>query len=375
MRFSAPALTLFFTALLLVLPSATAVDPIYLNSRDVGHRMLRKRAAQGLAPMPAVMINRRVTDQSLAGGLAGLFGGGEKAKTPDTTTTDPGATNTTDPTTGNTTGNSTTTDPTGGSTTNTTDTNPQNPVNPNNNGGASISVQPSATASVASPSATSASQTSSVAPASSHSDSATLNLSFLPTASPTFTDPFATNSAATESSTTGVDGDNAIAPGVQDKSAFGHTTIIILIVVASCVVAAAIIWTVIRKWKFSPSRQFEDRLQRIDWEPSAGHEGALSAGLGGGFRHGTSTRDMSERRTSHGSFGSSDRAQVDAAPDFPPAHDFTATTTVPLARGPSLNRGASLSRGNTNMTRGPSYGRAHYGAGYGAQQPNYGYGY
>ncbi|TFY52482.1 hypothetical protein EVG20_g10531, partial [Dentipellis fragilis] len=54
----------------------------------------------------------------------------------------------------------------------------------------------------------------------------------------------------------------------QGSSKLSHTTLTIIIVLASCIGGSAIIWTVIRKWKFRPSSQFEDRMQPIDWQPT-----------------------------------------------------------------------------------------------------------
>jgi hypothetical protein len=126
-------------------------------------------------------------------------------------------------------------------------------------------------------------------------------------------------------------------------------TIIILVVVGSCIVGAGLIWTIVRKWKFRPSRDFEGRLAPIDWHPSR------------------PSNDMTERQRRGQSIGSqlsgvpsSDHASIrrnvfapDApslAPDFPPAHDFTAgyargPSPQPLGRGLSGNRGGYGGRG------------------------------
>lgn len=53
----------------------------------------------------------------------------------------------------------------------------------------------------------------------------------------------------------------------DEGSGVGKKTLIIVISVASAVGLVAAIWTILRKWKFSPSRKFEERLNPIDWDP------------------------------------------------------------------------------------------------------------
>jgi hypothetical protein len=143
-------------------------------------------------------------------------------------------------------------------------------------------------------------------------------------------------------------------------SSLSHTTRTILIVLAASVGGCAIIWTVIRKWKFRPSAEFEDRLEPVNWQPaehdsglpthrkvpsnassfySAGHENL--AGLG--------------RSNSNVAYNAG--RSISPLPD----HDFTAgaATLAPgggyadLARGPgpqpqmqeALHRGPSVNRG------------------------------
>jgi len=76
-------------------------------------------------------------------------------------------------------------------------------------------------------------------------------------------------------------------------------TVIALVAIAGSVGLALAIWTVIRKWKFRPSREFEDRLNgNIDWTPT------------GSFNDPTAEKIAAHRRNpsagTHGSFGSSD---------------------------------------------------------------------
>lgn len=116
---------------------------------------------------------------------------------------------------------------------------------------------------------------------------------------------------------------------------------------ASCVCAAAL-WTIIRKWKFGASRKFEERLEPVNWEPSTKaaamehdpsaiqlHRGNSMSSHGHGSQEGQGSRNMA----------SVNNYPVSSAPDFPPAHDFTAGTY-----------GNGLAPGNNyaDIHRGPS---------------------
>jgi hypothetical protein len=57
-------------------------------------------------------------------------------------------------------------------------------------------------------------------------------------------------------------------------AAAAKTTFTVLGVIAACVGGLFVLWTVIRKWKFRPSKNFEDRLQPIDWQPTEGNDNA-----------------------------------------------------------------------------------------------------
>ncbi|EGO04688.1 hypothetical protein SERLA73DRAFT_173907 [Serpula lacrymans var. lacrymans S7.3] len=159
-----------------------------------------------------------------------------------------------------------------------------------------------------------------------------------------------------------------------------HTTEVALIIIGACIVGAGIIWTIIRKWKFRPSANFEDRMQPIDWQPTtdsglpahrrnsnassfhSGHSETNYAGRGGG-----------------GSYGSDHGHGV--APLNPiPDHDFTAGTGglasaggyADLVRGPSpqpqmqeaLSHGPSMARPEYDQ-----YGVPLHHAGYSSQDP------
>jgi len=150
--------------------------------------------------------------------------------------------------------------------------------------------------------------------------------------------------------------------------------IIGLIVTGSCIAVGAAIWTIIRKWKFSPSRHFEDRLEPINWEPSSsgvGHDPTAAA-----ISRAASQNGQGAASQGRGSLGSNDERErgsvrnmtsvnndaISMTPDFPPPHDFTA--------GPTLGAGYGQQAGYVDMHRGPS--PAPPGAAYGAhyETPN-----
>lgn len=154
----------------------------------------------------------------------------------------------------------------------------------------------------------------------------------------------------------------------------------ILVVLAASVGGCAIVWTIIRKWKFRPSTRFEDRLEPIDWQPTE-HDSGLP----------THRRVPSNASSFHSGGHDSSLTRSDSqgrglAPL--PEHDFTAgpATLAPvggyadLARGPSpqpqmqeaLQRGPSFTRGYENYSNLPphhqgvqdAYNHNNVGAGY-----------
>ncbi|KAG8824772.1 hypothetical protein FRC19_001066 [Serendipita sp. 401] len=141
-----------------------------------------------------------------------------------------------------------------------------------------------------------------------------------------------------------------------DNSFLSKSAIIGLIVAGSCIAGGAAIWTVIRKWKFSPSRHFEDRLEPVNWEPtqSSGlpHDPTVAALHRGTSQTGGSRRASGDDQASihMTTVSGHNQPPVSMTPDFPPPHDFTA--------GPS--------NGYVDMYRGPSpgpnnaYAASHY---------------
>jgi hypothetical protein len=153
-----------------------------------------------------------------------------------------------------------------------------------------------------------------------------------------------------------------------------------------------VIWTIIRKWKFRPSAQFEDRLEPVDWQP-AEHDSGLpirrAPSNASSFHSGGHDNVMGLSRSDSGA-GPNAARNLTPIPD----HDFTAGPAAPvggyadLARGPSpqplmqeaLQRGPSINHGYETyyggngaqevLQRGPSinHGYEAYHGGDGAQE-------
>ncbi|CAE6413135.1 unnamed protein product [Rhizoctonia solani] len=167
-------------------------------------------------------------------------------------------------------------------------------------------------------------------------------------------------------------------------------TIISLVVIAACIGGAMAIWTVIRKWKLSPSEKFDDRMQPIDWTPppangvteeaieeKSKHRRVASGASHGSFTSGGVPQSDQGHGTKAGMYTDSQHSHGYASQDLPPPHDFTAGTVQPggygqyyagqqYAGGPGyadLQRGPSVSESTyshgANVSRGLSYSRGH----------------
>ncbi|KAF9244548.1 hypothetical protein BU15DRAFT_71523 [Melanogaster broomeanus] len=124
----------------------------------------------------------------------------------------------------------------------------------------------------------------------------------------------------------------------SSSTGMSSTAMTILIIVASSVGAAVIIWTFIRKWKFSPSSGFEGRMQPIDWQPPSVEDTSFApqrhpsnaSSFHSGSNHG---RGDNQKASGYGT------GRLSPIPD----HDFTAGPAhlaavggyADLARGPS----------------------------------------
>ena len=159
------------------------------------------------------------------------------------------------------------------------------------------------------------------------------------------------------------------------SQSFPKSALTVIIVLASCIGAVAIGWTIIRKWKFKKSSNFDDRMAPIDWQPSNAADDGIP-----GLRRNVST-------VSHGSFQSSGHddafaargpvtgygSTTDSTYSAPgttqlqpiPDHDFTAgpATLAPVGGYADLARGPSPQPQMTELSRGPSvnHGYESYG--------------
>lgn len=145
---------------------------------------------------------------------------------------------------------------------------------------------------------------------------------------------------------------------LTSSSGMSHAAMTVLIVIAASVGAAIIMWTIIRKWKFRPSSDFEGRMQPIDWQPGGSNEDASfptqhrPLSRASSFHSGSSPADDQMR----GPIAGHGTSAFNPIPD----HDFTAGPThlapvggyADLARGPSpqpmmqepLERAPSINR-------------------------------
>ncbi|KAH8982616.1 hypothetical protein EDB92DRAFT_1952215 [Lactarius akahatsu] len=260
----------------------------------------------------------------------------------------------------------------------------------------STSTSSSSTSSSSSASSTTSSSTSSTGSSSTTTSSSTSSTpaSSSPTPNTPVSTPDTKSSPTTGNLATSVDSvivtSHVAAPSSSSSSdnsqvggsSLSHTTLTILIVLAASIGGCAIIWTIIRKWKFRPSAEFEDRLEPIDWQPTE-HDSGLPT-----HRRAPSNASSFHSGNEHGGGLSRNDSQISAAPYNAaarsltplPEHDFTAgaATLAPvggyadLARGPSpqpqmqenlMQRGPSLNRGYDPYSGVPP----HHQGGYTAQ--------
>ncbi|KAG9314226.1 hypothetical protein JVU11DRAFT_5013 [Chiua virens] len=121
----------------------------------------------------------------------------------------------------------------------------------------------------------------------------------------------------------------------SSSSGMSHAAVTVLIIIAASVGAAGIAWTIIRKWKFRPSSDFDSRMQPIDWHPGANDDSGLP-----GRRRPVSQASSFHSGSVHGQIdGGYGATTLNPIPD----HDFTAGPAhlapvggyADLARGPS----------------------------------------
>lgn len=115
----------------------------------------------------------------------------------------------------------------------------------------------------------------------------------------------------------------------------------VLIVIAVSIGASIIVWTIIRKWKFKPSSNFEDRMQPIDWRPDCGEDSGLPGtrrplSNASSFHSGShqSADDHSQTHSAgHSAAALSSLPEHDFTPG--PAHFAPVGGYADLARGPA----------------------------------------
>jgi hypothetical protein len=144
--------------------------------------------------------------------------------------------------------------------------------------------------------------------------------------------------------------DNTSSP--QATAAVAHRTTVSLAVIgaiAGSIGGVALIWTIIRKWKFRPSAEFEDRMQPINWQPD---DGAADDGLPSHRRSVASSFHSSGHDSAYGT-----RGGYGATAQGATAHDFTAGAGPAASLAP-VGGYADLARGPSpapyDVSRGPS---------------------
>ncbi len=116
----------------------------------------------------------------------------------------------------------------------------------------------------------------------------------------------------------------------KEDNSTRNMVIIIIASVAGGIGVIALLWTIFRKWKLSPSDQFEERLNPIDWQPTGGMAEHHRAG------------SLHSNRSIHPEV----QAKTNFISDLP-SHDFTAG---PAGGG----RGLAPVGGYADLHRGPS---------------------
>lgn len=138
------------------------------------------------------------------------------------------------------------------------------------------------------------------------------------------------------------------------------TALTVIIVIASCIGAVAVGWTVIRKWKFKKSSNFDERMAPIDWQPNnAADEGipglrrnGSTASHGSFHSAGHNDENFAGRGVGASGYGSTGVSGLQPIPD----HDFTAgpTALAPVGGYADLARGPSPQPQMGELSRGPS---------------------
>ncbi|KAG6832269.1 hypothetical protein H0H92_003502 [Tricholoma furcatifolium] len=167
-------------------------------------------------------------------------------------------------------------------------------------------------------------------------------------------------SVVTLTTSVGATPTDSVTPEAAANASAPKTTVVTaLIIAASSVAAITILWTVFRKWKFGRSSKFDERLQPIDWRPTADDDEPLP---GHHRRHSAASSFRSAGHPSANDHGSSDHGHNSPSSYTLPDHDFTAGPAhlapiggyADLARGPSPQPQMTQARGPASLSR-PAY--------------------
>lgn len=152
------------------------------------------------------------------------------------------------------------------------------------------------------------------------------------------------------------------------------TTLVVIVSIAGSIGFIFVAWTLFRKWKLRPSKNFDDRMAPIDWQPTNDNDDGLprhrriSVASHGSFQSGNG-HDVFAADSGHG-HGNTGASPLNPIPD----HDFTAgpSTLAPVGGYADLQRGPSPTPQMGELQRGPSmshqnldpYGVPAYQGGY-----------
>lgn len=220
-----------------------------------------------------------------------------------------------------------------------------------------------------------------------------INVTSPPETSPTNTAKSTVRTAVTRTVTSAEESATSTASastGAVSKTT--KTTLTVIAAIAGSVGGAFLLWTIIRKWKFRPSAEFEDRMQPIDWQPTDPNDSGLPAhrranSAASSFHSGaghTADDNLAGRgMASYGATSDHGHAAQQAGIMPIPDHDFTAPAgapgLAPVGGYADLARGPSPQPQMQEMGRGPAAGAAaydygvplHHQAGYGQQEAYY----
>jgi len=130
------------------------------------------------------------------------------------------------------------------------------------------------------------------------------------------------------------------------------TTLTVLVAIAASIGLIFIVWTIFRKWKLSSSKEFDRRLNPIDWQPTTGEDDEIP-----GHARRPSVGSLHSSSHGHGATGlsraPSDHSHSNPFDDF----DSPAQRSSPVQVGgyADLARGSSPTQMQENNQYGPSY--------------------